>query len=104
MTISIISKTDIVDGKLPNDYEIEETLPVDKVDRIKIENELRGMAIQKKNIKSSIASYNIHVSRIKKAESAEGAIADLTSIPVVIKLVIPEINFNTDSIIFNTND
>ena len=103
MTILIISKTATVDGKLPNDYEIEETLPVNNVDIIKIENELIGLAVQKKGIESGIESYNIHVARIKKAEVVGEAIADLTEIPTEIKLSIPEINFKTDPIIFDNN-
>ena len=100
MTITIISKTAIVDGKLPNDYEIEETLPVNNVDIIKIENELIGLAVQKKGIESGIESYNIHVARIKKAEVIGEAIADLTITPITLKLSIPEINFNKDPIEF----
>ena len=103
MTIKTISKTSIVDGKLPNDYEIEETLSIVQKDRIKIKHEIIGIAIQKKGIKSAIDSYNKHVARIKKAEAVESGIADLTSIPTALKLTIPEINFNTDPIEFDNN-
>ena len=100
MTIEIISKTAIVDGKLPNDYEISESLRADKTVKIKIANELQGMAIQKKGIESGIESYNSHVARIKKAEVIGEAIADLTITPITLKLSIPEINFNKDPIEF----
>ena len=103
MAITIISKTEITDGKLPNDYEIEEITQVEKTDKIKIETELKGMATQKKGIESAVDSYNIHVARIKKAEVVGEAIADLTEIPTEIKLSIPEINFKTDPIIFDNN-
>lgn len=103
MTMKTISTSAIVNGKLPNDYEVEETLAVNKTARIKVENELRGMLIQKKGIESSLESYNIHVSRIKKIETFGKAVADLTMTPEAIKISIPEINFKTDPIIFDNN-
>ena len=99
--ITTISKTPITDGKLPRDYEIEEVLLEDKKDTIKVSDELTKMAIQKKGIESAIESYNIHVARIKKAETQGKATADLTVTVSPLTLTIPEVNYNTDPLTYN---